>query len=99
MAHLFEREGLLADASAIWSLWPGYLAENSGERLVALYEQLGIPWSIQHSSGHASIRELERLAEALAPGRIVPIHSFGSHRFADYFSGVTPEEDGTWWEV
>ncbi len=99
VAHLFEREGLLADASAIWSLWPGYLAENSGERLVALYERLGIPWSIQHSSGHASIRELERLAEALAPGRIVPIHSFGSHRFADYFSGVTPEEDGTWWEV
>ena len=99
VAHLFEREGLLADARAIWSLWPGYLAEGSGQRLVALYEGLGIPWSIQHSSGHASIHELQRLAEALGPGRIVPIHSFGSHRFADYFSGVTAEEDGAWWEV
>ena len=28
VAQLFEREGLLADAKAIWSLWPGYLART-----------------------------------------------------------------------
>jgi hypothetical protein len=36
---------------------------------------------------------------AIAPGRIAPTHSLGGHVFADYFSDVTPEPDGSWWEV
>ena len=99
VAHTFEAAGCLADSSAIWSLWPGYLTEGSGKSLATFYERLGISWTIQHSSGHASVPELAKLAKALEPRRIIPIHSLGGHRFAKYFDRVTPEEDGTWWEV
>jgi ribonuclease J len=98
-AVAFERAGCLGAASAVWSLWPGYLKDDSGKRLLAFYDRVGVPWSIQHTSGHASVAELQRLAEAIAPGRLVPIHSFGGHRFSDYFDNVEPQPDGTWWEV
>jgi ribonuclease J len=55
--------------------------------------------TVEHTSGHASIKDLQRLASALRPGRVVPIHSFGSHRFDEFFAGVKAEPDGVWWGV
>jgi ribonuclease J len=83
----------------IWSLWAGYLTEPSGIRLQAFLEGHDIPLIQQHTSGHASVADLSRLAKALRPERVVPIHSFGSRRFSEYFAKVTPEYDGIWWDV
>ncbi len=52
-----------------------------------------------HTSGHASIADLQRLARALDPMRLVPIHTFGSERFGDYFDDTEEQPDGVWWEV
>jgi ribonuclease J len=86
-------------ATLIWSLWAGYLPERSGTRLRTFLEQHNIPLVQHHTSGHASVADLSRLANALAPDRIVPIHSFGSHRFSEHFPNVAMEEDGAWWDV
>jgi ribonuclease J len=99
VASAFERAGCLEGARAVWSLWPGYLKEPSGQKLTAFLQRARVTMSVEHSSGHASVPDLQRLAAAIAPGRIVPIHSLGSHLFARYFTGVTPEPDGAWWEV
>jgi ribonuclease J len=93
------KAGCLDSATLIWSLWSGYLAERSGTRLRTFLDQHHIPLIEQHTSGHASVADLSRLAKALNPDRIVPIHSFGPHRFADHFANVTTEDDGTWWDV
>ena len=58
----------------------------------------------EDTSGRAGLFNLEgqgqtRLATALAPKRVVPIHSFAGHRFAEYFAGVDQRDDGTWWEA
>jgi len=95
----FERAGCLEGARAVWSLWPGYLRESSGQKLTAFLQRAGVAMSVEHSSGRASAPDLQRPAAAIAPGRIVPIHSLGGHVFADYFADVTPEPDGSWWEV
>jgi ribonuclease J len=99
VAPAFERAQCLEGARAVWSLWPGYLQEPSGRKLTAFPRRAGVEMSVEHSSGHASVPDLQRLTVAIAPGRIVPSHSLGGHRFADYFADVTPEPDGTWWEV
>jgi ribonuclease J len=96
---LLDRAGALTGASAIWSLWSGYLKEPSGERLKSFLRARGIPLSIQHTSGHASVDDLRRLAKAVDADRVVPIHSFGSARFADLFDNVVPAADGEWWDV
>ena len=52
-----------------------------------------------HTSGHASVADLKRFAAALAPQRLVPIHSFETERFAEFFDNVMQQDDAAWWEV
>jgi ribonuclease J len=53
-----------------------------------------------HTSGHASIVDLKRLATALAPDMLVPVHTFEGDRYPDLFgSNVSLRADGEWWEV
>ena len=93
------KAGVLEDAAAIWSMWHGYLEDASGVRLQAFLDEHHIPLVEHHASGHASVQDLQRLAASIAPGRLVPIHSFGSVRFAELFANATPELDGAWWDV
>ncbi len=93
------RGGVLAGGTAVWSLWHGYLTQPSGQRLVQLLQRAGVPLYEHHTSGHATLADLQRLASAFAPARLVPIHSEATDRFGDYFGGVEPHADGTWWDV
>lgn len=99
MSKELEATGCLDGAQAVWSMWPGYLREASGQRLRAWLDQHGIPLAIHHASGHASIPDLQRLVQAIAPGRIVPIHSSAGDRYAEFFPRVDRQRDGEWWEV
>ena len=99
MSRELEAIGCLEGARCIWSMWPGYLREDSGKALVAFLERHSIPLTIHHASGHAFIPDLQRLVRALAPNRVVPIHSFAGDRFEDFFPRVEQRRDGEWWEV
>jgi len=99
MAKELEASGCLDGAQAVWSMWPGYLREPSGQRLRAWLDQNGIPLVVHHASGHASIPDLQRLVQAIGPGRVVPIHSAAGDRFAEFFPLVDRQRDGVLWEV
>lgn len=88
------RGGVLThDSIVVWSLWDGYLAVPSGQRLEATLADIGVELVHHHTSGHASASDLERLVEALAPGRVVPIHT----EHADSFPGAPCLwRDGEW---
>jgi ribonuclease J len=83
----------------VWSLWSGYLAEPSGQRLRAQTVAAGVPLVQHHTSGHAPLVDLQRLVEVVNPTRIVPIHTEGADEYAAHFAGVTPQDDGAWWSV
>lgn len=89
----------LRGARAIWSMWPGYLDEPGAERLLGFLADHHIPLVHHHTSGHAYVPDLQRLVTALAPRRVVPIHSFAPGAFARFFEGVTCATDGEWWEA
>ena len=99
MVAPLSKHGGLAGARVFWSMWAGYLEEPSGQRLRRTLRDLDIPMQIEHSSGHASIADLRRLAGALNARWVVPIHSFAGHRFGEFFEGVTIHADGDWWDV
>lgn len=88
-----------AGARAIWSQWSGYLEEGSGAKLKHAFEERGVPLEIIHTSGHASIPDLQRLAKAIAPRALVPVHTFHGDRFASLFSNVQLRQDGEWWQL
>ena len=99
MAKELEAMDCLEGARAVWSMWPGYLHQESGARLREWFDLRAIPLVVHHASGHASIADLQRLVTAIAPGRVVPIHSAAGERFAEFFPRVDRQPDGSWWEV
>jgi ribonuclease J len=42
---------------------------------------------------------IRRLADALEPERVVPIHSFAADQYAKIFASVDRKRDGEWWGV
>jgi ribonuclease J len=99
MIREIERARCLDDAVAVWSMWPGYLERESTELLRRFLEARGIPLEVHHASGHAYLADLQQLARALKPGRLVPIHSFAPERFSEFFENVERRRDGEWWGV
>ena len=89
----------LGEAHAVWSLWPGYLDEGSGKLLRKFLDEKSIPLSIHHVTGHAYPKDLQRLAAAIDAKRVVPIHSFGQARFAEFFENVEVHADDETWAV
>ena len=90
---------VLSGAHFTYSIWDGYLEEPGVQRVVRWLEDHRIPWQAVHTSGHASVADLQRFATALAPRKLVPIHSFEADRFPEFFDNVVQEQDGQWWEV
>jgi ribonuclease J len=99
MARELEKADCLEGAGIVWSMWPGYLQGASGVALDRFREANAISMDIHHASGHAHISDLQRMVTALAPKRLVPMHSSASHRFGEFFPGVELRADGVWWEV
>ena len=91
---------VLTNASLIWSQWAGYLEPpHFAAELRARAAQLGLEFSVIHTSGHADLADLQRFATALAPRQLVPIHTFEPARYFDLFENVVQHADGKWWDV
>jgi len=91
--------GALRDGAVVWSLWHGYLEEQSGLRLQKLLEEAEVPLFEHHTSGHAHVADLARLVDAFPSARVVPIHSEAANQFDKHFPRVKCHADGEWWEV
>ena len=92
-------QAITEGARLSYSMWSGYLKEESAQKVLDWLDAHGIPHDSIHTSGHASVADLQRFAKALAPRKLVPIHSFETPRFGEFFDNVTREDDGAWWTV
>lgn len=99
MVAELERAGALSGALAIWSLWRGYLANGMEQRIQQVFASHGVPLEVHHVSGHAYVPDLQRLARAVAPHKLVPIHTATPERYAAMFANVVQRADGEWWDV
>lgn len=84
---------------APWSLWDGYLRGPAGEALKRMLDDHDIRLVHVHTSGHASVSDLQRLVKAMKPNRVVPIHSEATDRFAELFPDAECHPDGQWWSA
>lgn len=94
-----ERQGALDGARVFWSQWDGYLADGAGAKLQNDCLARAIPFESIHTSGHASPRDLQRLANAVSPKHLIPIHTFERDMFPQLFSNVLSVDDGQWVNV
>jgi ribonuclease J len=94
------RDGILARGVVVWSMWDGYLAEPSGQRLQTMLTHSDVPLVHHHVSGHASVTNLKRLCDALEPDWLIPIHTECPSLYSSTFGRpVRVEGDGEWWTV
>jgi ribonuclease J len=94
-----QRANALQGSRVIWSQWDGYLKEGPGKKLIETCAAKGIPFEVVHTSGHASPSDLKRVAAAIAPRKLVPIHTFEPEKFLALFENVSVHNDGEWIEV
>jgi ribonuclease J len=73
------KEGLLNNAKLIYSMWEGYLKENT------FWQSNNVPMTCIHSTGHAYKEDLVRLVEALQPTKVIPNHTFYPDEFKVMF--------------
>ena len=99
MLRDLERADCLGGARLVWSQWAGYLARPETRAMVERLKARGVPLCKAHTSGHAAIKDLRRLAAAVAPRRLVPVHTFEPGAFPAEFQNVTPMEDGEWQQI
>ncbi len=94
-----EKAGLFNDAVYIYSQWEGYWEKDSYHYLREWLAIHNIAKVSIHTSGHASVDDLKRFAEALKPSKIVPIHTFMPEKYKELFNDVKLHADGEYWEV
>jgi len=97
MAKGMENERPLQKASFIYSMWSGYLKSNP--KFKEFTDRYKIPMKIIHTSGHAYLHDLKRLADALKPRMIVPIHTLSGDEFKNHFANVCRFDDGVPFEI
>ncbi|MFT3914881.1 MAG: MBL fold metallo-hydrolase [Anaeromyxobacteraceae bacterium] len=99
MIRELDRAGALEGALAIWSMWRGYLSQPTERRMVDCLAQCSVPLEVHHVSGHAYVRDLRRLVNAVRPDRVIPIHTAEPSRYARTIPGTSAQLDGAWWTV
>lgn len=96
---ILESLGDAATSSTIlYSMWTGYLHPDRYPRSAAdlsrLAGQAGITVAKIHTGGHAGRADLEALAQALRPARIIPVHTENKEAYRDIFHDALLLEDG-----
>lgn len=87
----------------IYSQWKGYLEDdkNNGgaEVLKRLRNDLRVNYVYAHTTGHALLEDLKRLASALNPRILIPVHTDYPQEFSNHFDNVVVLEDGQQTEI
>jgi ribonuclease J len=80
----------------IYSLWDGYKKDSYTNTFLTYLEGRDMKLSDLHTSGHADTGALKKLASALCPKNIIPIHTEAAQEYSGLFphSHIILAQDG-----
>ncbi len=87
----------IKNSKCIYSMWTGNLKKE--QQTLEWFNENNIELVYLHTSGHASIPDLQKFAKSLAPKALIPIHTFHPARYVELFPNVVLRQDGEWWSV
>lgn len=99
-----EFNGAAAPVNVIYSQWLGYLDGSHPDyygcnETAAFRHDPAVNFVYAHTSGHAPVADLQRLATALNPRKLIPIHTEHGEDFSQMFSNVVILNDGERWSL
>ena len=94
-----EFKNAAAPVNVIYSQWLGYLDGAhpdyfGSDRISAARSDPAVNFVYAHTSGHAPVADLQRLAAALNPCKLIPIHTERGEDFSKLFANVVTLNDG-----
>ena len=90
--------------NVIYSQWLGYLDGTHPEyfgsdKISDFRSDPAVNFVYAHSSGHAPVEDLQKMAAALNPRILVPIHTAYGEEFSQLFANVVTHNDGESWTL
>lgn len=79
------------DVKFIFSMWKGYLDKSMAHRTFC--KEYNAKLVHVHVSGHAYLKDLQKLANALKPKKLIPIHTLARNDFSSLFENVVTHDD------
>jgi len=97
--RIIERYKTAKPVNVIYSQWLGYLNHPSPEyygsqAMADFRKDPQVNFVYAHTSGHATVQDLQTFAAALQPKMLVPVHTEHGDRFRELFDNVTGIPDG-----
>ena len=94
-----EFKDAAAPVNVIYSQWLGYLDGThpdyfGSDRIAAYRKDPEVNFIYAHTSGHAPVADLQKLAATLNPRKLVPIHTAHGEDFSHLFANVVTLNDG-----
>lgn len=93
---ILPKLGAGSGAKAIYSMWHGYLERTD---LAQFLESHGIELMEIHTSGHAYVEDLKKLASAMNPRHLVPIHTFSPDQYGSIYDNIVQLNDGQTYDL
>ena len=80
----------------VYSLWDGYLKKDKPDvkKFKAFINKYSLDLEHIHTSGHATVDKLQEYATAIAPRKVIPIHTNFPKEYKAAFQNVLELEDG-----
>ncbi|MFZ1086779.1 MAG: MBL fold metallo-hydrolase RNA specificity domain-containing protein, partial [Terracidiphilus sp.] len=99
-----EFKNAAAPVNVIYSQWLGYLDGShpdyfGSDQIAAYRSDQAVHFVCAHTSGHAPVADLQRLATALKPKKLVPIHTEHGEDFSQIYANVVTHNDGESWNL
>ncbi len=85
----------LSSSSWIYSMWSGYLTRD--KKMEAFKQSMlerGVSFYEIHTSGHASLEAMKKLADGVSYSHLIPIHTNAPETFKELFRKVKILRDG-----
>lgn len=96
---LMYDKGLLTNACLIYSMWDGYLENESLKNFINEISKMNIKIEKLHTSGHADIRGMKMVNNRLNPGKTIIIHTLDNSNGKKIFNNVLDVKDNQYIEV
>lgn len=88
---ILPKLGANSGTKAIHSMWHGYLERTD---LAQFLESNNIELLEIHTSGHAYVKDLKKLARVLDPRFVMPIHTFHPDQYGSIYNNIVQLDDG-----
>ena len=83
----------------LFSRWEGYLDQPEWKTTRERIEAVGGDLIHIHTSGHAFVKDIQKLVKQIAPRKTIPIHTFEPEALREHFDNVVTIRDGETFEV